>query len=234
MSGGLAHLLSQAEPWLHAYGYVALAFCVMFEGVGIPLPGAILMGGAALLAGQGKMNLAAVILTAWSAAALGDNLGYWIGRAGGRRLLLKAGVKRRRMMKFEAFFRRFGIWLILFGRFFDGTRQLDGLVAGSARMPWPRFLIADAAGSGLWVAFWSFGLYTLDRHHALVHQLLLKINPWIAIPVLAMLAMLTFYLFSRGGPNDGTSHHSEMASTPSGSARDGKWQPPCIEVRRQS
>lgn len=232
MSGEFTHLLSQAEPWLHSYGYAALAVSVMLEGMGIPLPGAMLLGGSALLAAQGGMSLAAVFVIAWSAAALGDNLGYWIGRAGGRRLLLKAGVKRRRMMKFEGFFRRLGIWLILFGRFFDGTRQLDGLVSGSARMPWARFVFADVAGSGLWVAFWSFGLYTLDRHHALLHQLLVKIDPWVAIPVLAMLAGLVFHLFSRGAPNGGTSHHNAPATDLSCTTGEGKWPPSSIEVRR--
>lgn len=227
MSAGFDHLLTQAAPWLREYGYAALAVSVMFEGMGIPLPGSILLGGSALLAGQGRMNLAAIMITAWSAAALGDNLGYWIGRAGGRRLLLKAGVNRHRMMRFERFFRRFGVWLVLFGRFFDGTRQLDGLVAGSARMPWMRFLLADLSGSAIWVGFWSVGLYALDRHHTLVHQFLLRIDPWVAIPVLALMAGLLFYLYSRGGPTGGTSHHKALASVPSGSTRVGRRQPPC-------
>jgi membrane protein DedA with SNARE-associated domain len=180
------------------------------------------------------MSLAAIMITAWSAAALGDNLGYWIGRAGGRRLLLKAGVNRHRMMRFERFFRRFGIWLVLFGRFFDGTRQLDGLVAGSARMPWTRFLFADLSGCAIWVSFWSVGLYTLDRHHTLVHRLLLQIDPWFAIPVLALLAGLLFYLYPRGGPTGGTSIHREMASDPADSIGGGRGADAMHTVRRQS
>jgi membrane protein YqaA with SNARE-associated domain len=121
---GFEQMLAEVAPWLHRYGYAAVAVAVLLEGTGIPLPGAILTGGAALLAGRGEMSLTAVLLTAWLAAMAGDNLGYWIGRGGGRRLLLKAGVSPCRLARFDGFFHRYGIWLILFGRFFDGTRQL--------------------------------------------------------------------------------------------------------------
>lgn len=146
-------------PWLQAYGYPVLAVAVALEGAAIPLPGGILMAAAAILAAQGELNLAGVLLTCWPAAVAGDTLGYWIGRRGGRRLLLRGGVCRRRLGRLQRFFRRFGVWLIVFGRFVDGTRQLDALVAGSARIPWRRFFLADLAGTGLWVVTWVIGLY---------------------------------------------------------------------------
>jgi membrane protein DedA with SNARE-associated domain len=190
-------ILTEATPWLHQYGYVALATAVLFEGVGIPLPGVILMSGAALLAGQGELSLPAVWLTAWLAAMSGDNLGYWIGRSGGRRLMPRIGVSQKRLGCFEGCFRRFGVWLILFGRFFDGTRQLDGLIAGSARMPWPKFFIADLAGAAAWVSVWVIGLYTLDRHTASLHRLLGYINPWVAGAVFILLGTVLYRLFRR-------------------------------------
>jgi membrane protein DedA with SNARE-associated domain len=203
---GFEQMLAEAAPWLHRYGYTAVAVAVMLEGIGIPLPGVILMGGAALLAGRGEMSLTALVLTAWLAAAAGDNLGYWIGRGGGRRLLLRAGVSRRRLVRFDGFFRRYGIWLILFGRFFDGTRQLDGLVAGSARMPWPRFALADIVGAALWVSTWALALYDLDRHAVPLHQLLAHINPWVAGTALVVLASTLYWLFRRSAPQPRTLH----------------------------
>jgi membrane protein DedA with SNARE-associated domain len=213
---GLEHMLTQAEPWLHHYGYPAVAVAVMLEGAGIPLPGAILMGGAALLAGQGELNVLAVWLVACVAAVSGDNLGYWIGRSGGRRLLLRFHPVGRRLGRFEGFYQRFGIWLILFGRFFDGTRQLNGLVAGSASMPWPGFLAADAAGSTLWVSTWVVGLYALERHAAALHRWLAYANPWVAGGALVALALTLYLLFHRNAPHNEALPGGEPASGASG------------------
>ena len=200
MSGFESHLIA-AGPWLQEYGYPLLAVTIAIEGAGIPAPGAILMGAAALLAGQGEMSLITILLTAWSAAVVGDNLGYWIGRRGGRRLLLRAGVNRHRLAWLDGFFRRFGVWLVFFGRFFDGTRQLNGLVAGSTHLPWPRFFIADALGSGLWVWIWVVGLYEFGHHPTWLHRLLLHFNPWAAGASLAGLAVALLLLFRRPAPH---------------------------------
>jgi membrane protein DedA with SNARE-associated domain len=211
---GFEQMLAEVAPWLHRYGYAALAMAVLLEGTGIPLPGAILLGGAVLLAGRGEVSLTAVVLTAWPAAVAGDNLGYWIGRSGGRRLLLKVGVSRRRLVRFDGFFRRYGIWLILFGRFFDGTRQLDGLVAGSARMPWPRFALADVGGTALWVFTWILAVSALGRHAAPLDRLLAHINPWVAGTALVVLASTLYWLFRRSVPQRRTLHVKQTAPAP--------------------
>lgn len=200
---GFESMLATATPWIDHYGYAAVAVGVMLEGVGIPLPGATLMGAAALLAGQGELNIVWVGIVAWLAAVTGDNLGYWLGKVGGRRLLLRLHVSRRRLSRLHRFFRRFGFWLIVFGRFFDGTRQLDGLVAGSARMRWLRFLLADALGAAAWVSLWVTALYNLDRHAKQIHAIVLHMNPWVAVTaVAALLLTLVFILkgnVTRGG-----------------------------------
>lgn len=194
---GFEATLAQATPWLHAYGYPVLAISLALEGSAIPVPGAILMAAAALLASHGELSLTAVLLISWPAAVLGDNTGYWVGRAGGRRILVRAGVSQCRLDRLDRFFRRFGIWLILVGRFFDGTRQLNGLVAGSARMPWPRFFIADLVGSAVWVLTWVLGLYFFGEHPGIFHRLILHLNPWVATGAVIAFIGLTWLLLPR-------------------------------------
>ncbi|MGA7981399.1 MAG: DedA family protein [Chromatiaceae bacterium] len=201
--------LADAEPWLREYGYPALAFAVGIEGVGIPAPGETLLIGAALLAGAGQLNIAVVLVTAWLAAVAGDNVGYWVGRGGGRRLLTKLRVSPHRLARLDRFYDRFGVWLVLVSRFFDGTRQLDGLIAGSAHMPWPRFFLFDAIGSLAWVGLWGWGIYQLGRHGSAVHRLLHQINPWVAgVALAAAVLVIAFLLWGRsqqgGDPGTGT------------------------------
>lgn len=146
-------------------------------------------------------------------------------------LLLRAGVsRRRRPTHFDGFFRRYGIRLILFGRFFYGTRQLDGLVAGSARMPSPSFALADMTGTALWVSTWVLALYTFDRHAAPLHQLLTHINPWVAGTALVVLASTLFWLFRRSAPQPRTLHVKQTAPAPTlppepRAASDGRPEP---------
>src|SRR5207247_3477795 len=68
-------------------GYVVLFFLVGLESLGIPLPGETALVTAAALAAGGHLSIYAVVATAVAAAIIGDNGGYWIGRAGGIALL---------------------------------------------------------------------------------------------------------------------------------------------------
>lgn len=198
---GFQHALTGAEPWLREYGYPALALAVGIEGIGVPAPGETLLIGAALLAARGDLNISVVLVTAWLAAITGDNIGYWIGRAGGRPLLSKLRVSPGRLARLESFYRRFGVWLVLVSRFFDGTRQLDGIIAGSARMPWPRFFLFEALGALAWVALWGWGIDQLGRHGSSIHRLLHRINPWVAGVALAAAVLVVLFLVS------GRMHH---------------------------
>src|SRR2546428_11498580 len=74
-----------------SYGYVVLFFLVALESLGIPLPGETALVTAAALAAGGHLSIYAGVATAVAAAIIGDNGGYWIGRAGGNPLLRPHG-----------------------------------------------------------------------------------------------------------------------------------------------
>lgn len=190
-------LLAEATPWLSEYGYPLLFLAVMAEGMGIPTPGQTLLIAAALLAGKGTLHPVAVLACALAASMLGANLGFFIGRRGGRRLLLRLGVNRRHLSRLTGFYRRFGAWPALFDRFFDGARQLGGLLAGAAAMSWPRFFLFDALGAMCWVTLWGLGPLELERHAERLHGLWNRVNPWAAGFALAAVALLAIWLWRR-------------------------------------
>ena len=170
--GDIAHYLGPIEPFLRDYGYAAVFLGVFFESLGLPLPGESLVVASALLAVRGELQIAPLLAAVWSATVMGNSLGYLVGLFGGRRLILRYGMRfgltESRLARVEGFFARFGPEVVLFGRFLVPLRQLNGLVAGALAMPWRRFLLYNAVGAALWTAVWSLGVYVAGHDLASV------------------------------------------------------------------
>jgi membrane protein DedA with SNARE-associated domain len=162
--------LQEMRPYVAAYGVWALFVVLYLESLGAPLPGESALVASAFLASTGELLLIHVVLAGFMGAVAGDTTGYMIGRAGGRPLLIKFGPKiglnAERFERVERLFQRKGVWVVLTARFVVLLRQLNGLVAGSMRMHFPRFLMANAAGGALWVSVWVFIGYTFGHEVA--------------------------------------------------------------------
>ena len=174
--------VDRVKPWLERYGYGAVVAAIAVEGIGIPAPGqTILEAGSAAAAGHdGRLHIGWLLLAAFFAASIGSTAGYLIGRIGGRDLLRRLRLNPKHLDKIETQFNRYGGLLVLFGRFFDGPRQLAGISAGILEMHWLRFTLFNVAGAALWVCFWGLGVYYLDLHLDQVVAVMRRINPWIA------------------------------------------------------
>ena len=72
---------------IETYGRALLFLVVTLEAAGVPVPGETALIAASALASQGYFDIVSVIAVAAAAAIVGDNVGYWIGRMGGRSLL---------------------------------------------------------------------------------------------------------------------------------------------------
>ena len=154
----LHHLVAQ-------YGYFAVFAIVALESAGVPLPGETALVSAAVFAGQGTLNVEAVIATAAAAAILGDNGGYWIGREFGFPLLYRFGPLLRideGMLKVGQYlFLRHGGKIVFFGRFVAILRTFAAFLSGVNRLPWPRFLLFNALGGVTWASVFGLGGYFL-------------------------------------------------------------------------
>jgi undecaprenyl-diphosphatase len=155
-------------------GYLVLALLVGGESAGVPLPGETALITAGVLASQGRLSLPLVIATAAAAAIVGDNFGYLLGRQGARRLLVRPGrfEKRRRdfLARGEAFFDRHGAKTVFLGRWLPFLRITAAWLAGANHMPWPRFLLWNAAGGIAWAISIGLLAYLLgEAAVAIVH-----------------------------------------------------------------
>ena len=136
------------------YGYAVVLMGVLLESAGLPVPGETVLLAGAALAQFGRLSLPWVIVTAIAGAIVGDNLGFLIGRRGGRALAerhgWKVGLTRARLLEFDRFFARHGAKTVFIARFVTGLRVFGALLAGAAGMPWTKFLFFNATGAVVW------------------------------------------------------------------------------------
>lgn len=178
------------------YGYWAIALFVGLESMGLPLPGETILIIGAGYAGSHDGSLAAVVLSAAAGAIVGDNLGYLIGRQFGTRLLQRygstIGVTPERIKLGQYLFMMYGGKVVFIGRFIAVLRFLAAFLAGTNRMPWPRFLVANATGAILWATVVAVAAYTLGRGiHAIRGPL------GLITMILAAAAVVAIFLYLR-------------------------------------
>lgn len=149
------------------YGLVILFVLVAVESAGVPLPGETALITAAVLARpeHHRYSLVWVIVVAATAAIVGDNIGYWLGRVGGRKLIdrweFTARYARKALPPAERFFDRHGAKTVFFARFIALLRVTSAWLAGISHMPWWRFLAWNALGGIVWatgvslLAYWA-------------------------------------------------------------------------------
>jgi membrane protein DedA with SNARE-associated domain len=169
LEGALTDLSETLGPWTYAL-VAALAFLETGAFVGLVAPGetAIVLGG--VVAAQGDVSLPAMILVAWSAAALGDLASLMLGRRLGRRFLIargpRLGVTAERLARVEAFFDRHGPKAILVGRFVGIVRAVAPFLAGASGMRVRAFLPWSLLGTLVWSSAFTLVGYAFHRSFA--------------------------------------------------------------------
>jgi membrane protein DedA with SNARE-associated domain len=149
-------------------GYLSLFVLVALEGVGIPLPGETVLVTAAAFASSGQLSIYVVIGTAASAAIVGDNAGYWIGRRGGLALIQRYGrllhVDESKIRRAHEFFDRHGAKTVLIGRFIALLRTWAAVLAGVGEMQYGIFMLYNALGGITWAVIFGTLGYTFGRN----------------------------------------------------------------------
>jgi membrane protein DedA with SNARE-associated domain len=148
------------------YGYGVIFLGIMLESTGLPLPGESLLIAAAIYAATThRLNIFILIPIAAAGAIGGDQIGYFLGRWIGFRLLVrcghKIGLSDERLNLGRFLFRRYGGAVVFFGRFVAVLRTFAALLAGANRMPWHTFLLWNASGGIAWTSLYGFGAYLL-------------------------------------------------------------------------
>ena len=152
----LEYLVNLVERLGH-WGYVVIFLGAMAESaafLGVLVPGESLVLVAGFLAAQHALHLDALMAVVAVGAAVGDSMGYEMGRYLGAPWAMRygryVGVRAEHLERAHAFFERHGGKAVFLGRFIGFARALVPFLAGSSRMPYRHFLPYNALGALLW------------------------------------------------------------------------------------
>jgi membrane-associated protein len=134
--------------------------------VGFFLPGDSLLVTAGILSAGNVIPLKWLLLPVMLCAILGDQIGYWIGRAAGSALYRREDslfFRRSHLQRAHDFYEKYGGRAVILARFVPIVRTFCPPVTGAANMPYPRYLIFDIFGGTIWVGTMILGGYSLGR-----------------------------------------------------------------------
>jgi membrane protein DedA with SNARE-associated domain len=164
---------------------------VFLENAGVPVPGETALLSGAALCHYGRLSLVWVVAAAVAGATLGDNLGFFIGRRGGRALAERYGryfgLTARRLDQFDRFFDRHGGRTVFIARFITGLRVFGAVLAGASGLRWPTFLFYNATGAVVWATAVAIAGYLLGESWDLLER-------WVGRTSLILLAVVIAFV----------------------------------------
>jgi membrane protein DedA with SNARE-associated domain len=182
------------------YGYWAVAALLLLESAGVPLPGETILLLASFLAySEHELQLPWVIVVGTVATTLGGELGFALGRHGGRPLIERYrsvfSIGAESLARGEQLFDRYGSVTVFLARFMFGMRVLAALLAGALHMPWRKFVVFNFLGAAVWVGAICSAGYLVGGHWARLAHDLKRFD--LAVVIVVVVAVLLWWWRNR-------------------------------------
>jgi undecaprenyl-diphosphatase len=150
-------VIELVQPSFVRWGYLIVFAMGVLENsafVGAVIPGDVVLLLGGFYAERSRLDLGPVIALAFCGAIIGDTIGYAIGRFGGRRILERWGggrvLSHERLARVDRYFQEYGMWAVALGRLAPVIRTVNTFAAGTARMPFARYIAAVAIAAAVW------------------------------------------------------------------------------------
>ena len=184
------------------YGYWAVAALLLLENAGLPLPGETILLLASFLAySERELALPWVIVVGTVATTLGGELGFALGRHGGRPLIERYrhafSIGAESVARGERLFDRYGSATVFLARFIFGMRVLASLLAGALHMPWRKFVLFNFLGAAVWVTAICGAGYLFGGHWGRLAHDLKRFD--LAVVIVLMVGGLLLWWRNRSG-----------------------------------
>jgi len=168
----IPQLVTWATEVIRTIGYPGIALLIALEAVFPPIPSEVILPLAGSLSASGTFNFVLVVLSAIIGSCMGATFLYSVGRWGGEERI--AGwldrygkfmlLNRSDLYATKGWFGRHGTWAVLVARLLPGMRTFVSVPAGLVSMPYFRFILLTAVGSGLWNGFLVAAGYFLGKN----------------------------------------------------------------------
>ncbi len=191
-----------ASDYLIQYGYFFIFLATAMENipfVGIFLPGEVVVVAAGFFAATGELDISLVFLVAAFGGIVGNNIGYWVGRYGGRPLIEgladRFHIDSRHVKSAEAYFDSHGSKTVFIGRYMAGLKALVTTLAGAAHMNYGVFLLYSSAGIISWTIIALILGFFFGQYFDAVLSVLQTVG-WV-LPVLMIIILIAFLIIRR-------------------------------------
>lgn len=212
----LLHSIYDVEGIIRTGGPLLVCLIVFVETgffVGFFLPGDSLLVTAGVFSAAGVIPLKWILLPVMLCAIVGDQIGYWIGRAAGSALYRREDsffFHKRHLQRAHEFYETYGGKTVILVRFVPIIRTFCPPVAGAAQMPYPRYLVYDIFGGVFWVGTMILGGYFLGRSIPNISQRIHYVI--LVVVVLSLLPAIISVLRTRRSPSPPAGTSSGPAS----------------------
>ncbi|MHB8158952.1 MAG: DedA family protein [Thermoleophilia bacterium] len=192
------HYIDLLAPYVDSYGYFVAFFGMMIENAGIPVPAETALITLSFFASQGVLKIWWIIPIAIFGDAVGDNIGYAIGRFGGRPLVDRYGkyirLDAEKLDRMEEVFREKGGRTVYFAHFLSSTRITAALIAGVSHMRYPRFLAFNVVAAATFVTLVAGITYAFGNNLDAALRFF-QIYRWVALAVLCAVGAVLLYRY---------------------------------------
>lgn len=195
------------EDWIISvmseYGYVGIFLLIMLENVFPPIPSEVILTVGGFMTTTTTMTIPGVILASTAGSVVGAVILYGVGLLLDverlEKIIDKYGswlrVKKADIHKADAWFDRFGVWTVFFGRLIPLVRSLISIPAGMSNMKFWLFISFTTLGTLLWNTVLVFvGEAVGDNREQIMHQLALYSNVVYSLIALGAIAAIWYYV----------------------------------------
>ena len=216
------------ESFLTSAGYGAIILFGFLEACCVPISSEVTFGFAGVLAYQGHLSLALVIVIGSLAELAGSCTSFAVGRWGGRPLVDRVGryvlITRSDVDRAERFLEGRGAWAVPVARMIPVVRAFTSIVAGLIEMPFARFAVLSAIGTVIYVtALSAIGYGVGSAWHSVAHDVSIIGYVVVALVVVAIVGLVVIRLraFRReaAGTASAGPRHAAARGWPDRSAR---------------